>query len=59
MKVKITQIKSSIGYREKTKKTMIALGLKGINQSVVKELNPSTKGMLFIVNHLVNIEEIK
>ena len=59
MKIKITQIKSSIGYREKTKKTMIALGLKKINQSVVKEFNAPIKGMLSIVNHLVNVEEVK
>ena len=59
MKVKITQIKSPIGYRKKTKNTMIALGLSKMNQSVEKKVDSAIKGMLNSVKHLVKVEEIK
>ena len=58
-KIKITQIKSAIGYRKRTKATLVALGLKKINQSVLKEKNDSISGMLNYVSHLVKIEEVK
>ena len=59
MKVKITQIKSPIGYRKRTKNTMIALGLTKMNQSVVKKTDSAINGMLNVVKHLVKIEEVK
>ena len=59
MKVKITQIKSPIGYRKKTKDTMLALGLTKMNQSVVKKTDSAINGMLNVVKHLVKIEEVK
>ena len=59
MKVKITQVKSPIGYRKKTKNTLIALGLTKMNQSVVKKNDSAINGMLNIVKHLVKIEEVK
>ncbi len=57
--IKITQIKSSIGYRKRTKATLIALGLKKINHSVLKDSNDSILGMIDTVSHLVKVEEIK
>ena len=59
MKLKITQIKSPIGYRKRTKNTLIALGLTKMNQSVVKKIDPAINGMLNVVKHLVKIEEVK
>jgi len=59
MKVRITQIKSPIGYRKRTKDTLIALGLKKMNQSVEKKVDPAINGMINAVKHLVKIEEIK
>ena len=59
MNVKITQIKSSIGYRKRTKDTLHALGLKKINQSTNKKIDSAIKGMINTVKHLVKIEEIK
>ena len=59
MKVKITQIKSPIGYRKKTKNTLIALGLTKMNQSVVKKNDSAINGMINVVKHLVKIEEVK
>ena len=58
-KIKITQIKSSIGYRKRTKGTLAALGLKKINQFVLKDANESILGMVRTVSHLVKIEEVK
>tara|TARA_Y100000768_G_scaffold353601_1_gene306028 strand:+ start:3649 stop:3831 length:183 start_codon:yes stop_codon:yes gene_type:complete len=58
-KIKITQIKSSIGYRQRTKDTLKALGLKKINHSVVKVVNDAVLGMTKHVSHLILIEEEK
>ena len=57
-KIKITLIKSPIGYKEKAKKTLEALGLKKINQSVIHNGNDSIIGMLNSINYLIKIEEI-
>ena len=57
-KIKITLIKSPIGYKQKAKKTLEALGLKKINQSVIHNENDSIVGMLNSVNYLIKIEKI-
>ena len=56
-KLKVTQVKSVIDRSKKQKDTMFALGLKKMNQSLVKEASPQIVGMLTKVKHLVNIEE--
>lgn len=58
MKLKVTQIKSGIGRKEDQKRTLKALGLKGIGSSVEQEDSPAIKGMLFKIKHLVEIEEL-
>ena len=58
-KVKITQIKSAIGYRQRTKDTLTALGIKKINSNVVKEISPAIQGMINAVSHLVKVEDVK
>ena len=57
-KIKITQIKSIIDHSERQKKTMQALGLTKMNQSVEVEATPSIIGMVRKVNHLVAVESI-
>ena len=57
-KIKITQIKSSIGYKQKAKLTLKALGLRKMHQSVEHIDTPSMRGMLSKVDYLVKIEEI-
>ena len=57
-KIKITLIKSPIGYKEKAKRTLEALGLKKMNQSVIHNENDSIVGMLNSINYLIKIEEI-
>ena len=58
-KIKVTQIKSAIGYRKQTKATLDALGLRKMNHSIVKEENPAISGMIRSVSHLVKVEEVK
>ena len=58
MKLKITQIKSSIGYNKKAKLTMSALGIKKINSSVVHADTPQIRGMIKSVYYLLKVEEI-
>ncbi|HEX8607966.1 MAG TPA: 50S ribosomal protein L30 [Pedobacter sp.] len=57
-KIKITQIKSIIDRSERQKRTMQALGLSKMNQSVEVEANPAIIGMVRKVNHLIAIESI-
>lgn len=57
-KLKITQIKSIIGYKIDQKRTVEALGLKRIRHSVIKTDTPQIRGMVKKVTHLVTVEEI-
>ena len=57
-KVKITQVKSVIDRTKRQKNTMIALGIKKMNQSVEHEATPQILGMINKVSHLVVVEEI-
>ena len=57
-KVKITQVKSSIDRSKDQKATLIALGLKKMNQSREIELNPSLEGMINKVKHLLTVVSI-
>ena len=56
-KVKITQVKSLIDRPKRQKETVKALGLKKINDTVVKEVTPQIQGMINKVAHLVEVEE--
>tara|TARA_B100000900_G_C20407319_1_gene645344 strand:- start:333 stop:518 length:186 start_codon:yes stop_codon:yes gene_type:complete len=57
-KIKITLIKSPIGYKEKAKRTIDALGLRKLNQTVIHTPNESINGMIKIVDYLVKVEEL-
>lgn len=57
--LRITYIRSSIGFSEKHKATVRALGLRKLHQSVVLPESLSLRGMLIKINRLVNIEEVK
>ena len=58
-KIRVTQIKSKIGRPEKQKKTLTALGLKKMNQTVDHEATPQVLGMVKKVAHLLKVEEAK
>ncbi|MCX7791895.1 MAG: 50S ribosomal protein L30 [Chloroflexaceae bacterium] len=57
-KLRITYRKSTIGYAQDQKDTIRSLGLRKLGQSVIKPDNPSIRGMLFKVRHLVEVEEL-
>lgn len=56
-KLRITYVKSAIGYNEKQKATIRALGFRKLNQTVELEDNPAIRGMVNKVSHLVTVEE--
>ena len=56
-KLKVTWVKSDIGYAEDQKRTIQSLGLRKLNQSVVHEDSVSLRGMVVKVRHLVKVEE--
>ena len=56
-KLRITWVKSGVGYEKSQKKTLTALGFHRLNQSVVLEDSSSLRGMINKVRHLVNVEE--
>ncbi len=56
--LKITQIKSAIGYKPKAKSTLAALGLKKLNHSVEKNDTPQIRGMLKKIEYLLKVEEV-
>ena len=56
-KLCITWVKSGIGYAEVQRRTLKALGLHRLNQSVIREDSASTRGMINRVKHLVRVEE--
>ncbi len=55
--LRITLIKSPIGYSVIHKNTIRALGLRRMNQTVEQLDTPTLRGMLSKVNHLVRVEE--
>ena len=57
-KLKITQVRSKIGTKQNHRETLRSLGLKRINDVVVKEDRPEFRGMVHIVRHLVKVEEV-
>lgn len=57
-KIKIKQIRSSIGHPVRQKRTLQALGLRKMNQTIEVEATPQIIGMVQKVKHLIAVEEI-
>ena len=55
--VRVTWVKSAIGYAKDQKATIVALGLHRLHETVEKPDNPATRGQIFKVKHLVRVEE--
>ena len=55
--LKITLVKSPIGYNQRQKGTVSALGLKKVNQTVEQADTAVIRGMIAKVSHLVEVEE--
>ena len=56
--LRITQVKSAIGFPKDQKATVRALGLKRMNDTVEQADTPVIRGMVFKVKHLVHVEEV-
>lgn len=59
MRLEVTLKRSLIGRRPNQVKTAKALGLKKINQVVVKEDNEAIRGMIKTISHLVEVQEVE
>ena len=59
MKLKVTQVRSVIGSKQNQRDTLRTLGLRKINDVVLKEDRPEIRGMIFTVSHLVSVEEVQ
>ena len=57
-RLKVTQIRSTIGQKQNQRETVRSLGLKRIHDVVVKEDRPEIRGMVNTVTHLVTVEEV-
>jgi large subunit ribosomal protein L30 len=58
-KLRITWVKSSIGYSRRQKGTIRALGLRNLGDVVEQDDTPVIRGMIDKVSHLVQVDEVK
>lgn len=58
-KIKVTQVKSAIKRTARQKRTLEALGLRKLHQTIEVEGTPQVMGMVQKVSHLVEVEEVK
>lgn len=58
-KIRVTLVKSPIGYSQRQKDTVRALGLRRMHATVEKSDTPVIRGMIEKVSHLVQVEELE
>lgn len=58
-RLKVTQVRSTIGGTHAQRETVRSLGLKRIGDTVVQEDRPEIRGMVDTVAHLVAVEEVE
>ena len=56
--LRITQVKSKIGYKPKAKATLAALGLRKMQQVVEHQDSPQIRGMIKNIPYLLKVEEL-
>jgi large subunit ribosomal protein L30 len=56
-KIRVTLVRSPIGYPEPQKRTVRALGLRRMRQTIEHTDSPAVRGMIMKVIHLVQVEE--
>ena len=56
--LRITQVKSGIGYKPKAKATLRALGLRRMHQTVEQVDSPQIRGMVKLIPYLLKVEEL-
>jgi large subunit ribosomal protein L30 len=57
-KIRVQQVKSAGGHQKDQGRTVRALGIRRLNQTVEHTDTPQIRGMIFKVRHLVKVEEI-
>ncbi|HAF28220.1 MAG TPA: 50S ribosomal protein L30 [Bacteroidales bacterium] len=55
-KIKVTQIKSGIGSTKRQKRTLEALGIRKLNNTIEVDDSPQVQGMITKVRHLLRVE---
>ena len=55
--IRVTQVRSPIGYEKSQRKTLRGLGLRRMNHTVEVQDTPAIRGMITKVSHLVRVEE--
>lgn len=58
-KLKLTWVRSEIGAKDAHGRTIRALGLHRLNETVVKEDTPPIRGMIHAVNFMLRVEEVE
>ena len=58
-KLTVKQVKSGIGHADTYRRTLTALGLRHHQQTITVSDNPSVRGMLFKVRHLVEVSPVQ
>ena len=56
--VRVTLVRSAIGFSKRHKATVRALGLRRLHQTVEHVDSPTLRGMIYMVSRLVEVEEI-
>ena len=56
--LRITQVKSKIGYKPKAKATLAALGLRKMQKVVEHQDSPQIRGMINTISYLLKVEEL-
>jgi large subunit ribosomal protein L30 len=57
-RLKVRQVRSTIGRKDNQRQTLRSLGLKRIGDVVVKEDRPEIRGMIATIPHLIAVEEV-
>jgi large subunit ribosomal protein L30 len=57
-KLRVTQVRSTIGCTRKQRATIQGLGLGGVGSSRELENTPATRGMVKAVLHLISVDEV-
>jgi len=56
--IRVTYVKSAIGYSRRQKETVRSLGLRRLGDSVIQPDSPAVRGMVQAVQHLVRAEPV-
>jgi large subunit ribosomal protein L30 len=57
-RLRVTQVKSAIGYHKSQKETLRTMGVRRLRQTVELPDTPTVRGMVRKIAHLVQVEEV-